>query len=468
MPETIALERIKPNPGQPRKQFDPERLQELADSIKEVGLLNPILVRSIGTGFEIVHGERRWRACQLAGMQEIPAEVRELDDETAFLIALSENLQRDNLNPMEEAQALYALKDKFNYSQAEIGSKIGKSQPWISGRLALLKLPAPVQEKVITRVISPSAARELSRIESPELQASLAKKAADGNLTIRELEAVKSTDGRDWPPPVLCPNRGRFFDVLEWARDRTVYLDNNPRAGDRAGDPSKHNKYRRIIELELARAAGGLLNKLEQEYGKKTYNWILKNAGKVVLVGEYVIRTAKGDVTKEKALIESFDIDGLIDKYPWAEEVLRTLGWIDNFQDLWKLAEIEIFGLVEDIADLFYILLWSHGWPVLYPDDPPPEGETEGYKTAWEKAQITFMETEYKELIWANLVLDKWETRGLEVTPIGIDGKPDNLTLDEYAEILRAFGLYGKYGDDAEMRRACEGVNAPEDLAILA
>ena len=190
----LQLDQIKPNENQPRKHFDQVALQELAESIQEVGLLNPVLVRTNGSGYELVHGERRWRASQIAGMETIRAEIRDLTDEQAFLIAFTENLQRDDLNPIEEAQALRALMDYFGYSQKDVAAKIGKSQPWISGRLSLLKLPDPIQDQVITRVISASTARELSRIEKPELQSNLAEKAASGNLTVRELEAVKMSE----------------------------------------------------------------------------------------------------------------------------------------------------------------------------------------------------------------------------------------------------------------------------------
>lgn len=184
----LQIDLIKPNQDQPRKQFDPEALQELADSIATVGLLNPILVRPNGAGFEIVHGERRWRACQLAGLETIRAEVRELDDETAFLIAFTENLQRDDLSPIEEAEALKTLRDRFGYSQAEIGAKIGKSQQYIAGRLALLRLAEPVQEMITTRVVNPSMGVRLAAVDDGKFQTVMAKQAAQENLTVKDLE----------------------------------------------------------------------------------------------------------------------------------------------------------------------------------------------------------------------------------------------------------------------------------------
>ena len=186
----ITIDQIKPNAEQPRKHFDQEALQELADSIQEIGLLNPILVRPNGSGYEVVHGERRWRACQLAGLESIRADVRDLDDETAFLIAFTENLQRDDLNPMEEAEAMQALMDRFAFSQAEVGRRIGKSQQYIAGRLALLRLPEPVREMVTTRVVNPSLGRTLAGIPDERWQVKMAKQAGRGELTNSDLASA--------------------------------------------------------------------------------------------------------------------------------------------------------------------------------------------------------------------------------------------------------------------------------------
>lgn len=455
----ITIDQIKPNTEQPRKHFDEVALQELADSIQEVGLLNPILVRPNGSGYEIVHGERRWRACQLAGLEAIRADVRELDDEAAFLIAFTENLQRDDLNAMEEAQALQALKDKFDFSQADIGAKIGKSQPWISGRLALLKLPEPVQEKVITRVITPSAARELSRIENAEIQADLADKAASGNLTVRELEAVKSAPVGDWPPPMFCPNHDSFQDVLEWAQQRAIYLDTNPRTST----PLVMTNLRKIIEMELCRAAGKYIDGLEQRYGKEICWLILKNGGKVYLAADHIVKTARGDLSKKELIIERFDLQGLFDKYPWAEDLLVKIGWIDESGALAKLAETNWYEFSMDNFDLLYILLWSHGHPVLYPSDPEPEGE----KKPMADASLEPIPLKVKELTWANLVLEKYVEQGLKLTPRGIDGWPENMTFEEWNEGLIAIGIMCKYGNDWDLRKASANVTAPPDFAIL-
>lgn len=188
----VPVDLIKPNPNQPRKRFDPDKLQELADSIAEVGLLNPVLVRpSAGGDYEIVHGERRWRACQLAGLTAIRAEVRELDDKTAFLLAFTENLQRDDLDPIEEARALATMLDKLGYTQSQAAKAIGKSQQYIAGRLTLLKLAEPVQELITTRVVNPSVGRELASIPDERWQLTQAKKAARGELTVKELTYSK-------------------------------------------------------------------------------------------------------------------------------------------------------------------------------------------------------------------------------------------------------------------------------------
>ena len=137
----LDINSIRPNENQPRKVFDPEKIEELANSIKEHGVIQPIVVRNMGDGYEIVAGERRWRAARKAGLNEVPCIVRELTDEQNMLFAIIENMQREDLNPIEEAQGLDRMIKSFGLTQEEVSKSVGKSRPYISNSLRLLKLP---------------------------------------------------------------------------------------------------------------------------------------------------------------------------------------------------------------------------------------------------------------------------------------------------------------------------------------
>lgn len=185
--QIIKLDMIDPNPNQPRKDFGDDTLQELAESVKQVGVLVPLLVRPLNGRYEIVHGERRWRAAKMAGLSQVPARVQPLTDTEAFIISLNENLQRQNLNPIEEAKAYSWLQDQ-GYSQAKIGEIIGKSQQYVASRLVLLALPPGVKEKITTHVVSPSHGEVLVSLKSTTLTEKFAKQVEQGKLTVRQLE----------------------------------------------------------------------------------------------------------------------------------------------------------------------------------------------------------------------------------------------------------------------------------------
>src|SRR5438477_12521762 len=144
--QPLALERVRPSPFQPRKEFAPEALQELADSIRAQGIIQPLIVRQREGFFELIAGERRWRAAQLLGLHEVPVIVREADDAAVLELALIENLQRENLNPLEEARGFAQLIEQFRLTQEEAATKVGKSRVAITNTLRLLKLPSEVQE----------------------------------------------------------------------------------------------------------------------------------------------------------------------------------------------------------------------------------------------------------------------------------------------------------------------------------
>ncbi|WP_214319092.1 ParB/RepB/Spo0J family partition protein [Nonomuraea sediminis] len=189
----VSLTAIVPNPRQPREVFDEERLQELAASIKEVGLLQPIVVRSVGGGqYELIMGERRWRACQLAGLEQVPAIVRNTQDDALLLDALIENLQREQLNALEEAAAYQQLLDDFQATHEQLAQKVGRSRSHITNTLRLLNLPPEVQLRVAAGTISAGHARALLGLESPEEQVQLAKRIVAELLSVRAVEEIVS------------------------------------------------------------------------------------------------------------------------------------------------------------------------------------------------------------------------------------------------------------------------------------
>ncbi|HYF92934.1 MAG TPA: ParB/RepB/Spo0J family partition protein [Symbiobacteriaceae bacterium] len=184
---------IEPNPKQPRKSFDQERLMELAASIREHGVVQPIVVRPKGQRHEIVAGERRWRAAQLAGLKKIPALVREFSEAETMEIALIENLQREDLNPLEEAEAYRILLEEYHLTQDELAHRLGKSRPQITNTLRLLHLGATARSEIQAGRISMGHAKVLLGLEDGAEQDALARKVASEGLSVRELEtAVKA------------------------------------------------------------------------------------------------------------------------------------------------------------------------------------------------------------------------------------------------------------------------------------
>lgn len=187
----IAIDRIVAGKHQPRKDFDNAKLEELAQSIKVHGVIQPIVVKPAGSGkYEIIAGERRWRACRQAGLKEIPAIIKTLDDRATAEISLIENLQREDLNPLEEAEAYEALITEHHLTQEEIAGRVGKSRPVIANALRLLQLPTEIQKMLRSNEISSGHARALLALKDAEHQVALAKKIKEENLSVRETEAI--------------------------------------------------------------------------------------------------------------------------------------------------------------------------------------------------------------------------------------------------------------------------------------
>ncbi len=185
---SLPLSSILPNKGQPRKNFDEDALEELTDSIRQNGVLQPILVRKKGQKYEIVAGERRYQAAKRAGLEEIPVVIREISDNDVFKLALIENLQRADLDPIEEAQGFRTLIKQTGMTQAELGQALSKSRPAIANSLRLLDLPVEVQEMMAQRLLTAGHARAILAVPSEEGRIKLAQKVVEDGLTVRQTE----------------------------------------------------------------------------------------------------------------------------------------------------------------------------------------------------------------------------------------------------------------------------------------
>lgn len=194
---TLPLHLVEPNPLQPRKQFDPAQLQALADSIVEHGIIQPLTVRQAAGGtYQIIAGERRWRAARLAGLVEVPVVVMEADDRTTMELALIENLQRQDLNPMEEALGYQSLITEYGLTQEQAASRVGKSRPAVANSLRLLSLCQPVQEMLADGSISPGHAKAILMLREEKMQISAAQKIAALGLSVRQAENMCRTLSR--------------------------------------------------------------------------------------------------------------------------------------------------------------------------------------------------------------------------------------------------------------------------------
>ena len=187
----LPLQKVEPNPLQPRKTFEPEALDELAASIREHGVIQPLTVRKMPSGFyQIIAGERRWRAARLAGLDEVPVVIIEADDKKAMELALIENLQRADLNPIEEAQGYQQLMQEYGMTQEQAAARVGKSRPAVANAMRLLALPQPVLELVRSGKLSAGHARALLALKTPGEQHAVAQKVIALQLSVRQTEAM--------------------------------------------------------------------------------------------------------------------------------------------------------------------------------------------------------------------------------------------------------------------------------------
>jgi ParB family chromosome partitioning protein len=205
----IAIAEIRPNPQQPREHFDEEALAALADSIREVGVLQPVLVRASDEGYELIAGERRWRAARRVGLQTIPAIVRTADDAAMLQHAIIENVQREELNPLEEAAAYQQLIEDFSFTHDEVASRIGKSRATISNTLRLLQLPPSIQRYVKEGNLRMGHARALLGTPDRAFQEQLAKRVVAEDLSVREVEEAVRVHDEGPAAPAAAPSDSR-------------------------------------------------------------------------------------------------------------------------------------------------------------------------------------------------------------------------------------------------------------------
>jgi len=227
---TLPLDSIEPNPMQPRDVFQPERLEELAASIKAHGVIQPLVVRKGGKGYQIIAGERRWRASRLAGLTEVPVVIQEITDKELLEVALIENIQREDLNPIETAQAFDRLSRELGLSQEEIGRRTGKDRTTIANLIRLLRLPQDVQNLVAQGRLSMGHARAVLSLHGPDEQLALANRAAAQGMSVRQVEHEAQILSGDREPgsskkhDKLDPNVRAAMESLERALGTRVRI----------------------------------------------------------------------------------------------------------------------------------------------------------------------------------------------------------------------------------------------------
>lgn len=226
----LPLEELRPNPYQPRKVFDEEALQELVSSIKEHGVFQPIIVKKSIKGYEIVAGERRYRASKLAGLTTIPAIIRDFTDEQMMEIALLENLQRENLNAIEEATAYKTMLENLSITQDELAIKVGKSRSHITNMIGLLRLPEDVKEMVASNKLTMGHARMISKLETPESMVEMANKIIHENLNVRDTEALRQSSEKEKKKSARSNENADYKYVEDLLREK---LDTKVRILDR-------------------------------------------------------------------------------------------------------------------------------------------------------------------------------------------------------------------------------------------
>ena len=251
----IGIEQIKPNVNQPRKKFNEERIAELAESILKHGIIQPLVVRRSGAFYEIVAGERRWRAARRADLEKVPCIIREFTDEENMLIAIIENLQREDLDPIEEANGLNQMIKKFGMTQEEVSKSISKSRPYISNSLRLLKLPEYIQELVSEGKLSMGHARALISVEDPKLQSEICSRIVKDGLSVRDVEklvAQNTRPRRKRAKRVKSPDTVRAENRLKEIYGTRVSIDSTGKKGSIRLEYYSSDELNRLLYLLIS------------------------------------------------------------------------------------------------------------------------------------------------------------------------------------------------------------------------
>lgn len=247
----LKINEIEPNINQPRKHFDNDKLQQLAESIKQHGVVQPIIVKKEDDTYRIIAGERRWRASRLAGLTSVPVIIRDVSSKQLMEIALIENLQREDLNPLEEAQAYDRLMKEYQLTQEEIANTVGKSRPAIANSLRLLGLPDEILAMLVSEELSSGHARALLSLEDKELQFKAAKEILEKNLSVRETEKLVKKLMTGSKPKAVKKNE-EFQNIEEKLKDifgTKVKLVNNNKRGKIMIEYYSNDELERILEL---------------------------------------------------------------------------------------------------------------------------------------------------------------------------------------------------------------------------
>lgn len=249
----IDINQIKPNENQPRKSFDPEKLEELSHSILEHGVIQPVVLRKPekGKGYELVAGERRWRAARMAGLKTVPALVRDLTEEQNMLLSIIENMQREDLNSMEEAEAVHQMMKTFRFTQEEVSKSLGKSRPYIANLVRLLKLPEEIQQMLRDNQLSQGHARALLAL-SGKKQVETANKVVREGWSVRQIEKLVAQDKLGKKPPKMKkkdPDLERVESELKEALGTRVKIKENGKKGKLEIEYFSRDELERLIEL---------------------------------------------------------------------------------------------------------------------------------------------------------------------------------------------------------------------------
>ncbi|MBI5583203.1 MAG: ParB/RepB/Spo0J family partition protein [Deltaproteobacteria bacterium] len=257
---TVGIEEIRPNPWQPRKKVGAASIEQLADSIRVNGIIQPLVVRKTEEGYELIAGERRWRAAQKAGLREVPVVVKDTTPHLQLELALIENIQRQNLNPIEEAEAYRRLIEEFSLSQEEVARRVGKERSTVANCLRILRLPGPVQEMILEGAISLGQAKCLLSFEDSREQIDLARQIVERQLSVRDLERIIKKTSKGAEKKKVRPVEGAEDWVKELVRSYQTRIQ--VKTGKRGGRIEIHYRSEeeliRLVDLLLSKPASRL------------------------------------------------------------------------------------------------------------------------------------------------------------------------------------------------------------------